>query len=312
MFLAAGLGMFGVAIFHLVTHAFFKALLFLSAGAVIHSLHHEQDMRRMGGLRRELPFTAIVFTIGAATLAGFPLTAGFFSKDEILHGALSRGLESFPWFLLWALGYLTAAGTAFYAFRQVFLVFAGTRAAPHGVLHEGKEEPAHEAPRVMLIPLAVLAFLSVVGGFLAIPSFLEGSSHHGEGQVLGWILGAAAALGGIALARFVYVQRRGLASRIVGSSRFATLFVRASRRRFWVDELYDHAILRPLESLSLVLYYLVDRVLIDWILVAGTGAAARGVGSLLRKVQTGRIPTYALVFLVGVLGALTLAIWAAR
>jgi NADH-quinone oxidoreductase subunit L len=314
MFFAAGMGAFGIAVFHLVTHAFFKALLFLGAGAVIHALHHEQDMRKMGGLGRKLPGTAAVFSIGALALAGFPLTSGFFSKDAILETAMERSFHHgfhAGWFLLWALGFLTAILTAFYAFRQVSLIFLGEHRGAGESAHGGSHR-VHEPPAVMMVPLYILAALALAGGFLAVPAFVggEAAAHH-EGGAAGWLLGSLAAIGGIAAALTLYHGMPGLRARITSRPE-ARWFHRASHAKFRVDEAYDALVVRPFKLLSLVLFYVVDRALIDGILVRGSSLAVLAAGAVFRKLQTGRILSYTALFVTGVIGILTLVFWAAN
>ena len=318
MFLAAGLGAFGTAVFHLVTHAFFKALLFLGAGAVIHALHHEQDMRRMGGLWKRIPRTGAVFIVGALALAGFPLTSGFFSKDAILHEALDRGLGNgfhAGWFALWLLGFATAAITAYYTFRQVALVFFGEyRGGGHAHAHGGDAAHAHghapaaheihEPPAVMMVPLYVLAVLALVGGFLDVPRFLApaGEAHHAAvSEAVGWVLGAAAALGGIAFALHVHLKKPEVLRTIAEGTAWGRRFAEASRNAFHVDALYDRIVVKPFLLLCMGLYIVIDRALIDWVLVGGTGLVMKLSGAALRRLQTGRIPTYAAWFACGVL-----------
>ncbi|MBI4603462.1 MAG: NADH-quinone oxidoreductase subunit L [Planctomycetes bacterium] len=360
MFLACGVAAFPVAIFHLVTHAFFKAVLFLGAGAVIHSLHHEQDMRRMGGLFRRIPLTGAVFLAGALALSGFPLTSGFFSKDEILHETLSGGQG-----LLYSVGLTTAVLTAFYAFRQFALVFLGTyrgagaeRGDAHGGGHgtfpprsprgdehtfpprspRGDEHTfpprsprgdehghgAHEihgSPPSMMAPLAVLAFLALCGGFLAVPHFLAGSGETAahaaagtagaEGQVTGWIVGGAATVLGILAALGLFVWRPALRERIVQGTAGGRLLARLSLDKLYVDELYDALVVKPFWFLSHVLFLVIDRFVIDFACVRGTGLLARTLGAALGRLQTGKIPSYAFYFVGGVLVLMTLVLWAA-
>jgi len=314
MFFAAGLGAFGTAVFHLVTHAFFKACLFLGAGAVIHALHHEQDMRRMGGLWKKIPRTAAVFIVGALALAGFPLTSGFFSKDAILHEALDRavghGVHA-GWLFLWILGFATAVITAYYAFRQVALVFFGEYHGPshgsdaahaHGHAHAAHE--IHEPPTVMMIPLYVLAALSLVGGFIDVPGFLDPGreAHHAAvPEAIGWVLGGAAALAGIAFALHAHLRRPDLLRRIAEGTALGRRFAEASRNAFYVDAIYDRLVVKPFLLLCMGLYIVIDRTLIDGILVGGTSLAMKLWGAALRRLQTGRIPTYAAWFACGVL-----------
>jgi NADH-quinone oxidoreductase subunit L len=334
MFFAAGMGAFSIAVFHLVTHAFFKALLFLGAGAVIHSLHHEQDMRKMGGLARVLPRTFAVFTIGALALAGFPLFSGFFSKDAILHQAMGLSFDHgfHPgWFILWLLAFATAAITAFYTFRQVALVFLGERRTAHdpghgdgshGTAHDshgsahGAPGEVHESPPVMMVPLYVLAVLAAIGGFFAVPAFLDGPAsgeHHGSlaGEILGWTLGGAAAVAGIAAALALYWKRPQLRAALASRHALYATFRRLSQKKFYVDELYRRAIVIPFERTCEALFYLVDRALIDWLMVGGAALFVRVLGRSLRAMQSGRAPAYAAWFVGGVLVLLTVILWAA-
>jgi NADH-quinone oxidoreductase subunit L len=326
MFLAAGLGLFGVAVFHLVTHSFFKALLFLGAGAVMHSVHGQQDMRQMGGLRRKIPRTAAVFTLGAAALAGFPLTSGFFSKDEILHGAwgAAGGGDALKagWLVLWGVGIVTAGLTALYAFRQVSLVFLEPRSGARDA--GGRHENVHESPPSMMVPLYVLAALSLLGGLLPVPVFLSNEflasdlpSHgaaaaHASGKLLGWLIGGTVSLAGIACAFALFVWASETRERALETSRVLAWLAALSFRKFYVDELYNLAVVRPFRALSLVLFYVVDRLLIDWIFVAGAALLVKGAGATLRRLQPGRIPAYTALFLLGVLGLLALAFWSIR
>ena len=169
MFLACGVGAFGAGIFHLTTHAYFKALLFLSAGSVMHALSNETDMTRMGGLRNRLPITYKVFLIGALALSGVPIFAGFFSKDEILWKTVTSG---FGGFTLWFVGAVVAGMTAFYTFRLIFLTFFGASRVPRKIA-----EHIRESPKVMTIPLMVLAFLSIAGGLVGIPHLFQPFEH---------------------------------------------------------------------------------------------------------------------------------------
>jgi NADH-quinone oxidoreductase subunit L len=296
MFLAVGVGAYVAAIFHMVTHAFFKALLFLGAGSVIHGVHEEQDMRRMGALRALMPVTAATFIIGWLAIAGIPPFAGFWSKDEILASAWQDNE------ILWAVGFVTAILTAFYMSRQVFLVFFGEprwrqaddESADEAAHHEG--EP-HESPWLMLIPLVVLAFLSIVGGALNLPGVLtlehwlepvlEGNIH--ELEVAGWLqftLGGGAAVGavlGIAAARAVYLRHRVPAERVEPA-----LFEHA----WYVDEGLSAAVDGPVEAVAEGAATF-DKRGIDG-LVNGVATVVREGGSRLRVVQTGYVRNYAL------------------
>ncbi len=291
MFLGAGVGAFGAAIFHLWTHAFFKALLFLGAGSVIHALG-EQDLRRMGGLRGKTPLTFWTLLCAALSISGVPFTAGFFSKDEILLAAHHHA----PW-MYW-LGTLTAAMTAFYVFRAIFLAFFGE---PRGWRH------AHESPPVMTLPLAALAALSLAGGYFDVPGFLAplfpaAAGHHQAGLAA---VAAGAGLAGIALAWLFYVARPGLAERT--AARLGALY-RLVYNKYFVDELYEAALLRPVvEGSRRLLWHKVDVGLIDGA-VNGVGARACGVGGVLRLIQSGNIRSYAAWVLLGSLVALLAAL----
>ena len=318
MFLAAGMGAYSVAIFHVVTHAFFKALLFLGAGAVIHSLHHEQDMRRMGGLRRRLPWTFALYLIGGLALSGFPLTAGFFSKDEILHVAHSGLGNIGPRGVLWAIGLLTALFTAFYTFRQIALVFFGSyrgasepQASEESAAHGLELDKVNESPLSMRIPLIVLAALSLAGGFLAIPHFLQpGIEIPDDGKLSGLIIGGIVSIAGIAAALTIYLRfpqaLKGFLSSAPGK-----LAHRLSSRKFYVDEIYQKLIIRPIGIMAEICFYVVDRLIIDILLVHGSGFGASALGHLLRRLQDGRTPTYAAWFLAGAILVLAVTLWAA-
>jgi len=320
MFLAAGLGQGAVAVYHLVTHAFFKALLFLGAGAMIHSLHHEQDLRRMGGLRKSLPRTFAVFLVGSLAIAGFPFFSGFFSKDAILDAAWHKGFGpggGAGWIALWAVALITAAMTSFYTFRLVALAFFGkerwkelpaAHGADHGhgdARHSGGPAPGEvrDAPPVMLAPLYVLAFLSVIGGFIDVPGFLTGRH-----EPHGWIApltGTAAFLAGLFGAWRFYGrgadEERG---RVFAAAPPLRALHALSAGKLFVDEIYGLCVVKPLQALASGLYYLVDCIIIDLFLVEGLGGAARGTGAILRRLQTGMVPSYATWFIAGVVAIL--------
>ena len=318
MFLAAGMGAYSVAIFHVVTHAFFKALLFLGAGAVIHSLHHEQDMRRMGGLRRRLPWTFALYLIGGLALSGFPLTAGFFSKDEILHVAHSGLGNIGPRGVLWGIGLLTALFTAFYTFRQIALVFFGSyrgasepQASEESAAHGLELDKVKESPLSMRIPLIVLAALSLTGGFLAIPHFLQpGIEIPEEGKLSGLIIGGIVSIAGIAAALTIYLRFPQALKGFISSAP-GKLAHRLSSRKFYVDEIYQKLIIRPIGIMAEICFYVVDRLIIDILLVHGSGFGASALGHLLRRLQDGRTPTYAAWFLAGAIVVLAVTLWAA-
>jgi NADH-quinone oxidoreductase subunit L len=289
MFLGVGVGAFSAGIWHLMTHAFFKALLFLGAGAVIHGLHGEQDLRQMGGLFKHMKITAITLLCASVAIAGVPFTSGFFSKDAILVAAYARA----PW-MYWV-GVLTAGMTAFYVFRAWFMAFTGE--------YRGHAHP-HESPLVMTGPLMILAVLSLGGGFIKVPHILEGMFAEGpENETLAW-LSAGVGLVGIGLAYVFYVANRGLADSV--SKAFGGLYTLVYNKYF-VDEAYDAAVVEPLlEGSRTVLWRGVDAGLIDGT-VNGVGRRARGIGSILRLLQSGNIRSYAAWVVLGSI-ALLLAI----
>ena len=320
MFLACGVGAYTAGIFHLLTHAFFKALLFLAAGSVIHALSGEQDMRNMGGLRKRIPVTFWTMTMGVFAIAGIPPLAGFFSKDEILFRAFVSPNPIGK--LLWLVGVVTAGMTSFYMFRLWFKTFFGEmrfdehHAAQHahdaghdsGQAHDG--HGVHESPLVMTLPLMILALLSIVGGWVGVPEFLGGHNEIGAfldpvfsvGTVQttavvshGTEFGLAAfsvliALIGLFIAYVLYYKRPGTAAAF--AQRFPALY-RLVDNKFYVDEIYQGVIVTPL----LVISRLILGGLIDGGIVNGSGfaagASARGLGSLARRIQSGNIRSYA-------------------
>jgi len=284
MFVGVGSGAFAAGIWHLVTHAFFKALLFLGAGSVIHALSGEQDLRNMGGLRKRTPWTFWTMMCAAVAIAGVPPFSGFFSKDAILVAAH----HSAPW-IYW-LGVVTAGMTAFYVFRAMFLTFFGD--------YRGHEHP-HESPPVMWIPLAILAALSLAGGMLfKVPEFLSSvfpAAEAPEDTSL-MLISVAAGLIGIAIAWLFYVAKPTLADSFAAAFKplYATLY-----NKYFVDEIYDATVVKPLVGGSReVLWKGVDAGLIDGS-VNGVGARARNLGSVLRLLQSGNIRSYATWVLFG-------------
>ncbi len=292
MFLGAGSGAFSAGIFHLVTHAFFKALLFLGAGSVIHALSGEQDLRRMGGLRHKTPWTFATMMCAAVAIAGVPPFSGFHSKDAILVAAHHHA----PW-MYWV-GVVTAGMTAFYVFRAMFLAFFGT--------YRGDAHP-HESPAIMTAPLAILALLSLGGGYFAVPRFLEPlfpavEEAHDFTLVA---ISVAAGLIGIGLAWLLYVARPTLPDLI--AARLGGLYTLVYNKYF-VDEIYGAAVVDPLVAGSReVLWKGMDAGVIDGT-VNGLAHQAQGVGRVLRLIQSGNIRSYATwvvfgsVFLLAVLG----------
>jgi NADH-quinone oxidoreductase subunit L len=266
-----------------VTHAFFKALLFLGAGSVIHALSGEQDMRRMGGLRKKIPVTFWVMLAAAVSISALPFTSGFYSKDEILLGAYAHS----P--LMFWIGVVTAAITAFYIFRSIFMVFFGQ--------YRGEAHP-HESPWVMLAPLVALAVLSLAGGKLfpvssaLEPVFGQHELHHNPLLV---IIGSSAGFVGIAFAYVGYVLKPGLFDGLTRSL-FGLTFV--------FDKVYEWLIVRPMVAGSrTVLWRAVDMEVIDGA-VNGVARRARGIGGVLRQLQSGNIRSYAAWVVLGSVGVL--------
>ena len=287
MFLGLGVGAYAAAVFHVMTHAFFKALLFLGAGSVIHGMHEEQDVRRMGGLRRAMPTTYGTFAVGCLAIAGFPLLSGFFSKDLILEHVFAGGSGS-----LWLVGSLGAGLTALYMFRLLFLTFWGdTRAAPEVA---GR---IHESPRVMTVPLVVLAVLSVVGGYFTLPELLAPLYGHAHPHVplLVKYLPTLLALGGIGAAYWLYVRQPAAAERL--GRRFAGVH-RLLLNKYYVDEAYDAVVVRPLMAAADWLWRVWDTRVIDG-LVNGTARVVQAGGLFLRFWQTGNVQAYALSLSLG-------------
>ena len=296
MVMACGLGAYTSGMYHLLTHGAFKALLFLGCGSVIIALHHEQDIRHMGGLKKQLPTTYWTFVVGSLALAGFPLTAGFFSKDEILvsawsSGSLGQGLA--------IAGLLTALLTAFYSFRLVFMTFWGeSRVDPHHVDH------IHEPSKTMTTPLLILAFFSIVTGYLGIPSFLEpvfatGQDpvvHHGAAGVVIMITATMFGLIGIAAAYYAYVLKPDLPERL--AQQWNGLY-QASLNKWYVDEAYDRVLVRPTCTVASVLWKRVDVAVIDGA-VNGVGHTIKWGGWILRLVQSGQTQHYALAMAMGI------------
>lgn len=306
MFLGLGVGAYDGAFFHVITHAFFKALLFLAAGSVIHAMHHAQDMRIMGGLRKKLPVTFITMLIGTIAIAGLPPFSGFFSKDEILAHVYEQDK------VMWAIGVFTAFLTAFYMFRMLFLTFFGDYrgAAYHA------EDHVHESPKSMTIPLIVLAVLSAVGGIIGIPHSLGGDhwlskwlspviTHHAaapdhatEYMLMGiTIVGVIISIG-IAYSRYVS-KSHVPASDESERSGIAGL----SYNKFYIDELYDTVIRKPLDALSGFFYRIMDTKVIDGI-VNGLGWGTNEVSKGIRLLQTGNVGFYIFMMVIGIISML--------
>jgi NADH-quinone oxidoreductase subunit L len=310
MFLAMGVGAFTAGIFHLMTHAFFKACLFLGSGSVIHALSGEQDMRYMGGLRKHMPYTHATFVIATIAIAGIPGLAGFFSKDEILWWAFAspRG----HW-LLWLVGACAAGMTAFYMFRLVFMTFYGEERLTHHAKHH-----LHESPIVITLPLMVLAVLSVIGGYVGVPAVLGGAnrihhyfepvfgeasekfhlaahgSHAAEFGLMGISIGIAVI--GIALAYVMYLKNPQMPARFVAS--FKGLH-RAVFNKWYVDELYDALFVNPCKRLGTFCWKGFDVKVVDGI-VNGAGWVVNACSRGLRFTQSGLVHNYAMTMALGV------------
>jgi NADH-quinone oxidoreductase subunit L len=304
MFLALGSGAVVAAIFHLFTHAFFKSLLFLAAGSVMHAMGNVIDMRRFGGLRHVLKITHATFLCGAGALAGVPLLAGFWSKDEILGGTLRASRHEPLYTLLLIIGLVTAALTAFYTFRAYFLTFWGEEHLPP---EAGGH--AHESPPVMTVPLVVLAFGALFAGYFNaepltgwLANFLERTPHLAalrpvvdEGPAV-WLLlvSSPLVLAGIAVAWWVYVREQGLAGRV--AERIQGLY-QLSLNKFHLDELYDSLVVQPLAGLA-VFCRIWDLSVLDG-LIDLFAQVPRLIGQLFRPVQNGLVQFYALAMVLG-------------
>jgi NADH-quinone oxidoreductase subunit L len=304
MFIGCGVGAYAAGMFHLYTHAFFKSLLFLAAGSVMHSLSGELDMRKMGGLRKYLPLTYPTFLIGAIAIAGVPFLSGFFSKDAILTQAFAQGQ-----YFIWALGIMGAVMTAFYMFRLIFLTFHGEeRIEPQA------KEHLHESPPVMTVPLVLLAFFSVVAGYVGLPvvlgekanlfsRFLEPVIHPGhEGHLAmstEWLLiliSVVVALSGIYIAYIFYLRSPRTPHQLV--ARFPKLY-KLLYNKYYVDEIYDAVFVKSTVNGSQAVYDQFDLKVIDGT-INGTAAATGFAGKVLSYFQSGLVKDYALIFLLGV------------
>ncbi len=307
MFLACGVGAFGVAIYHLFTHAFFKALLFLGSGSVIHALSGEQDLRKMGGLRRQIPWTFWTFLVGTAAIAGIPPLAGFFSKDAILAAAY---VSHQP--VLFGIGLLTALLTAFYMSRLLILTFFGSYrgAAEHGDTHG--HGGIHESPPTMLVPLVLLALGSIGVGFIHIPELLStavGGAHHGAHP--GWLpfLATLTAAAGIVLAVYLYGVYPEAPLRL--GARFGALR-RLFEAKWGFDDAFNWFARRAVvEGSTRVLWQRVDASLIDGA-VNETAAGTASLAQASRAVQSGLVRGYVLLILGGAVALLAYLLWLPR
>jgi NADH-quinone oxidoreductase subunit L len=308
MFMAVGVGAYTAGMFHLTTHAFFKALLFLGAGSVMHALHDVIDMRHMGGLKNKMKITWLTFWAGGLALAGFPLTSGFFSKDEIL----AKAFEASP--ALWLVGIITAGLTAFYTFRAIFMAFHGQPRDQHLYDH------AHESRPPITFALVVLAILALLGGLLGLPTFLglphaldnwlepiyaaahvgEEAEHHlSFGTEVGLLsTSAVVAIAGIALAYFFYLARPSIPQNLARSLRPIYSLL---ANKYYVDELYQAIFVKPALLLAEGFAVGCDKLMIDGVLVDGLAKSVGWVGQLLGYLQSGYLRHYALATFIGVL-----------
>ncbi len=315
MFVACGVAAFSAGIFHLMTHAFFKALLFLGSGSIIHAMAGQQDMRYMGGLKKYMPWTFWTFLAATLAISGIPLFSGFFSKDEILWQSFSSQYGS-AW--IWVIGFLAAGLTAFYMFRLVVLTFYGEERMDNHV-----KEHLHESPKVMTIPLIILGILSIIGGYVGIPAILGGSnrfehflapvmhgahqeavehallaSGHNTGLELTLMISSIAIVViSIFIALYLYGKNKELTGKLrSGLSGLHKLL----QGKYFIDEIYNAVVVRPLINFSIFLWKIVDVFIIDGI-VNGLATIVGDVSTVIRPVQSGKIRSYATIFLLGVI-----------
>ncbi len=341
MFMACGVADYVGGIFHLMTHAFFKALLFLGAGSVIHGLGGEQDMRHMGGLRKYLPYTFWCMTVATFAISGIPPFAGFFSKDRILWSAWSSGSHA-----LWLIGVITAGMTSFYMFRLWFLTFFGEyRGASHETSDHGHDAhasgghgPPHESPMVMVIPLMILAVLSATGGFAGVPESLggsdrfnhflapafhltetapeaqsaaassEGAAEHADSstELIFTAISVGVAVLGFLGAWFLYYKRPELPDRIAIA---AGGLYRLALDKYRIDELYGAVFIQPIIALSTSVFWKgIDRGLIDGA-VDGSAAGAQEASDAMRRMQSGNIRSYAGWVAAGAAVVIAFMVW---
>jgi NADH-quinone oxidoreductase subunit L len=328
MFMACGVGAYSAGIFHLMTHAFFKALLFLSAGSVIHAMSNEQDMRKMGGLRKRIPITFWCMTAGVVAIAGIPPLAGFFSKDEILYQTYTHGGALY--IFLWLVGLVTAGLTSFYMFRLWFKTFFGpehfSEHHDHHSAHDSHAHGVHESPLVMTVPLMVLALLSVIGGWVGVPlafgghnefeHFLEpvfAPTEHVVEHVTSRaaepvlaVVSVLVALLGLAVAYLLYVRKPGTSTEI--ARKYKPVYALLDHK-YWVDEIYGLAIIAPLLGLSRVIL----NGVVDSGIVQGSASLAAGttgaLASVTRRMQSGNIRSYAGWLALGAAAVIAVAIF---
>ncbi|WP_394346880.1 NADH-quinone oxidoreductase subunit L [Pedobacter nototheniae] len=306
MFLGLGVGAYTGSFFHVLTHAFFKALLFLGAGSVIHAMHHEQDMRHMGGLRKKLPVTFLTMMIGTIAIAGLPPFSGFFSKDEILANAYQHNK------VLWAIGLFTAFLTAFYMFRMMFLTFSGKYRGTHHA-----ESHIHESPKAMTIPLIILAVLAAIGGVINIPHVFGGNewlahwlsgakvSQHelGLDHATEYALMGVSVLAALAATIYAYSKYVKGAHVPVADEAPRSALAKLSYNKFYLDEVYDFLITKPLDALSKFFYRILDNKVIDGI-VNGLGWSTSEASKGIRLLQSGNVGFYIFMMVFGIIALL--------
>lgn len=312
MFMGLGVGAFSAGIFHLMTHAFFKALLFLCAGSVMHAMHHEIDFRKMGGLKSVLSKTFLFFFVGGLAISGIIPFAGFFSKDAILLGAFTSHRGGM---IIYGFGLVTALMTAYYTFRVIYRTFYGTPADQHLFEH------AHESPRVMLVPLGILAVLSLIGGWVGTP-FYDVFAHYLEPMFpktahevpMNTEIGLMAvalvvAASGIFLAYHFHLKKAAETDKLLAENAFFAGIHKVLHNKYYVDEIYFAVIVRPILFISeKLLFRGFDVNIIDGI-VNDTGEFLRGTGKVFRRFQTGDTRTYAAAILIGALGLVAYFVW---
>ncbi len=313
MFLALGVGAFSAALFHVMTHAFFKALLFLGAGSVIHGMHDEQNIQNYGGLKKYMPKTYVTFLIASLAIAGIPPLSGFFSKDEILWSSYADGN-----IIYWLIGVVTALLTAFYMFRLVSLTFDGKERFGH-------DKHPHESPLVMTIPLIILAVLAAVGGFIGIPEIFSGEHgnqfdnwlepifqpaqakiamfgvHSSLEEIVLMVVTLVGVIGSIYVARYIYIKNIKPAEKL--SKRFNGVY-NLLLNKYYVDEIYDASVVTPIvKGSEIVLWKFADVKIIDG-LINGVANLIEKISGSIRKIQTGVAQFYALIMMLGIVAAL--------
>jgi NADH-quinone oxidoreductase subunit L len=300
MFMGLGASAYSASFFHVMTHAFFKALLFLGAGSVIHAMSDEQDIRKMGGLKSKMPITYITFLIGTIAIAGIPPFAGFFSKDEILAHLYHHD------FAMWCLAILGSALTSFYMFRVFVLTFWGNfRGTDHQAGH------LHESPFSMTFPLIVLAIMSAVGGLINLPEFAGGHeflahwlapilpNSEGLGEVSWLSLEMGAPLLAAFIPAFLAIYIFGIQKNVPSEDANITGIQKIIYHKFYIDEMYDLLIVRPVNTLSVFFHQIVDFLIID-LVVEGTGRLVKFSSSEFRKVQSGNVGFYLFMIVISI------------